>query len=225
MSISRYIVVAVVRCSWACSPLPVRQFTDGAERRAQLEAEIDSLGLCLWCRANDRAPPGPDRSRRRPLGVPSAKRPSGQPGGGSATPCPRPRVERPASLLEQAAVRHLVSQRMLERIFEVRKEASLVHELGGLEMRESVAQLLLGHVADRRQKREGNIFADDERGLEQALLLGRETVLLISVGCMSNHASIESRMSLVLTARSTIAVCRVLMASWPPRPATSSDRH
>ena len=54
-----------------------------------------------------------------------------------------PRVERPPALVEQAAVGHLVGERVLERVLEVGEEARLVEELGGLEMGEPSAQLLL----------------------------------------------------------------------------------
>ena len=65
-----------------------------------------------------------------------------------------PRVEGPPALAEEAAVGHLVRQRVLERVLEVGKEARLVEELRGLQPGEPSAQLLLGLVGDGLQQRE-----------------------------------------------------------------------
>ena len=53
-----------------------------------------------------------------------------------------PGVEGAPPLLEQAAVGDLVGQRMLEGVLQVRKEAGLVQELGGLQAAESAARRL-----------------------------------------------------------------------------------
>jgi hypothetical protein len=55
-----------------------------------------------------------------------------------------PRVQRAAPVVEQTAVRHLVGQRVLERQLKLRKQAPLVEELGGLELRQAVPQLVIG---------------------------------------------------------------------------------
>ena len=47
-----------------------------------------------------------------------------------------PGVKRAPPLVEHAAVGHLVRERVLEGVFEIREEARLVEELGGLQMRE-----------------------------------------------------------------------------------------
>jgi hypothetical protein len=46
------------------------------------------------------------------------------------------RMQRPPPLLEQAAVGHLVRQRVLEGVFSLREEARLIEELGCLEVRQ-----------------------------------------------------------------------------------------
>jgi hypothetical protein len=43
-------------------------------------------------------------------------------------------VQRPATLVEQAPVGHLVGQRVLERVLEVGKEPRFVEKLGSLQM-------------------------------------------------------------------------------------------
>ena len=55
-----------------------------------------------------------------------------------------PGVQGPAPLLQQRVVRHLIGQRMLERVFELREQASLIEELAGLQMRQSALQGVLG---------------------------------------------------------------------------------
>src|SRR5499433_2487019 len=78
--------------------------------------------------------------------------------------------------MQDAPVGHLVRQRVLEGVFEVREEARLVEELGGLKMTQSPAQVVLGRVGNGLQQREGHILPDDRGGLEQTLLLGRQAI-------------------------------------------------
>ena len=87
-----------------------------------------------------------------------------------------PGVQGSPPLLEQAAVGHLVGQGVLEGVCELREEAGFVEELGGLEVAEPAAQLLLGQLGDGLQQGEGHLRADDRGGLEQALLLGRQPI-------------------------------------------------
>ena len=87
-----------------------------------------------------------------------------------------PGVEGAPPVLEQAAVRHLVGQGVLEGVLEVGKEASLVEKLAGLEGRETVPQDVLGNLRDRLEDRKGHILADDRGRLEEALRFGREPV-------------------------------------------------
>src|SRR5215468_12545991 len=67
-------------------------------------------------------------------------------------------------------------ERMLEGVFEVREEACLVQELGGLEMTQSPPQVALGRVGNGLQQGEGHILANDRGGLEQTLVLGRQAI-------------------------------------------------
>ena len=50
-----------------------------------------------------------------------------------------PGVEGAPTLLEQAAIGHLLRERVLERVFELRKQACLVEKLGGLQVGERAA--------------------------------------------------------------------------------------
>ena len=60
-----------------------------------------------------------------------------------------PRVQLAATLLQQAAVRDLVRERVLEGVFEIRKQSGLVNELGGLQVVQSATERLVGQVGDR----------------------------------------------------------------------------
>src|SRR5215813_8059551 len=72
-----------------------------------------------------------------------------------------PRVKIPAPLPQQAPVRDLMRERVLEGVFEIREEARLVEELGGLQPPERPAQPLLGQLSDCLQEPEGHVLADD----------------------------------------------------------------
>ena len=87
-----------------------------------------------------------------------------------------PGVQRPPPLVEQAPVGDLVGQRVLEGVLEVREEARLVEELGGLEVGEAAAERSSDCSAMAWRRREGHVLADDRGGLEEALVLGREPV-------------------------------------------------
>jgi hypothetical protein len=87
-----------------------------------------------------------------------------------------PGVKRAASVLEEGAVRHVVGERVLERVLDVRENASLVEELGHLEVGEHAAQHVLLLLGDRLQEGERHILADYRRGLEHALVSGREPI-------------------------------------------------
>src|SRR5206468_665935 len=63
-----------------------------------------------------------------------------------------PRVQRSSSFLEKRAVRHLVCERVLERVFEFGEETRLVKEFGGLEVREGTTKLVLRDLGDRLEE-------------------------------------------------------------------------
>ena len=77
-----------------------------------------------------------------------------------------PGMEGAPPLLKQAAVRHLVGQRMLERVFEVGEKLRLVEELRRLQVGEAAPKRILGRARDRLEQRERRILADDGRRLE-----------------------------------------------------------
>ena len=59
-----------------------------------------------------------------------------------------PGVQGPPPLLHEAPIDDLMSQGVLEGVFRLGKEARLVEELGGLEVREAVLQCRLGQLGD-----------------------------------------------------------------------------
>jgi hypothetical protein len=69
-----------------------------------------------------------------------------------------------------------VSERVLERVLEVRKEPGLVEELRGLQASQLGAHLVLRRVGNGQEQRHRHILADDGGRLEQALGLGRQAV-------------------------------------------------
>src|SRR5437867_3385763 len=58
--------------------------------------------------------------------------------------------------IEQAAVGDFLRERVLKRVFELRKEARLVEKLSGLQMGERPTQRLLREHGDGLQQREGD---------------------------------------------------------------------
>jgi hypothetical protein len=85
-------------------------------------------------------------------------------------------MEHPPPLLKQPAVGDLMGQGVFEGVFALWKQPGLIEELGGLQVVEAAAQCLCGHLAHGLQQGEGHLRADDGRGLEQTLVLGREPV-------------------------------------------------
>ena len=83
-------------------------------------------------------------------------------------------VELRAPVLEHGPVRHVVSQRVLERVLGIGREARLVEELCRIQARESALHVLFSGVRHGVQQREGHVLADDRRRLEQQLVLSRE---------------------------------------------------
>jgi hypothetical protein len=79
-------------------------------------------------------------------------------------------------VVEQPLVRHLVRERVFERVLEVRKETGLVEELRGLEMSQLGAHLVFRRVGDGQEQRHGHVLADDRGRLEQPLGLGCQAV-------------------------------------------------
>ncbi len=75
-----------------------------------------------------------------------------------------------------APIGDLVGEGVLEGVFEIREQAPLVEELGGLQTGEAAAERLLGQLGDGLKEGERHILADHRGGLEQTLLLGGEPV-------------------------------------------------
>src|SRR5262245_41151662 len=74
--------------------------------------------------------------------------------------------------IEQAAVRHLVGQRVLERVLHLGKQTRLVEELRGLKVSETAAKRVVIDARDRSYQGEGHVLPDDGGALKHPLLLG-----------------------------------------------------
>jgi hypothetical protein len=85
-------------------------------------------------------------------------------------------VQRSPALVQQAPVRDLVREGVLERVLDFREEPDLVHEFGGVQAAETLAHPVLGFLGDGEEQRARNILADGGRGLKQALVLRIEPV-------------------------------------------------
>src|SRR5262245_30795145 len=87
-----------------------------------------------------------------------------------------PAIEGPPAVLEEASERHVMREGVSERVFEVGVEPRFVKELGGLKLRQTLAQAILTLIRNRLQKRERHVLADNRSRLEQPLVLGSEPV-------------------------------------------------
>src|SRR5262249_40631539 len=94
----------------------------------------------------------------------------------SLKPLDNASMEGAPPLLEQTAVGDLVSQGVLEGEFALWEQLRLVEKLSCLQVVEATVQRLLGQLGNGLQQGEGHLCADDRRGLEQTLLLGRQPV-------------------------------------------------
>ncbi len=65
---------------------------------------------------------------------------------------------------------------VLEGVLEVREEARLVQELGGLEAADRGAQLVLAQRGRRLEQRNGHVLADHRGGLQERLVAGGQPV-------------------------------------------------
>src|SRR6267143_3369675 len=179
---------------------PPPGFTELVQHRPQLEADVEGLlqrGLALGERLEDTQrllEPGPGVRERRPRRrlepglaeivhrLLSQLAPEGVMGEPldllpQAIPMERldrvddPRVNLPPTLLQEAAVRDLVRQRVLEGVLEIRVEAGLVEELRGLQAVEPWAERLIREVGDRLKQRDRYVLADDGGRLQKALVV------------------------------------------------------
>jgi hypothetical protein len=81
-----------------------------------------------------------------------------------------PRVDGAPAVSEETAVRHLLRERMLERVLQIGKEACLIQKLRGLQKRELSAHALLGLIGDGVEQNERDVLSNDSRRLQQLLL-------------------------------------------------------
>jgi hypothetical protein len=85
-----------------------------------------------------------------------------------------PGVEGPAPLVEQAPVGHVVDERVLEGVLEIREQARLVEELTREKVGEAGAQRLLGPLGDGLEEAEGQKEGVSSGSLDQQLLEGQK---------------------------------------------------
>jgi hypothetical protein len=86
------------------------------------------------------------------------------------------RVEISPAFLQETAVRHLMRERVLEGVFELWKEARLVHELRGLEIGKAGANFVRRQAGNCFEKIEGYVLADDRGDLQQKLLVRGQSI-------------------------------------------------
>ena len=82
----------------------------------------------------------------------------------------------PPVLQQQTAIGHVVGERMLEGVLQVREQPCLIEELGLPQATKPLPQCRHGTVGDRGQDRERHILADYRGGLQQLLVLCREPI-------------------------------------------------
>src|SRR5215471_5745616 len=82
----------------------------------------------------------------------------------------------PATLLEKAPVRDLVSERVLEGKLEIRIELRLAYELGGLQAVESLTECFFRKLRDRLQQSPRHVLADNGAHVQEALVVRGEAV-------------------------------------------------
>ena len=76
-------------------------------------------------------------------------------------------------ILQQAAISHVVGERVLERVLEIGEQTRFVEELRRLQLGEGTLQIVAAHVGDCLQQHDRHVLAHHRRGLQQALVLGR----------------------------------------------------
>src|SRR5262245_5241474 len=77
----------------------------------------------------------------------------------------QPSMKGSPPLLYEPSIGDLMGQGVLEGVFRLGKEARLVEELGGLEVREATVQGGLGQLGDGLQQGQWHLGADDRGGL------------------------------------------------------------
>ena len=102
----------------------------------------------------------------------------------------------------EAAVGHLMGQGVLERVREVRDEASLVDELRRLEPLDGPRKVGLGQIGDRLEQRIRYVLADDGGRLKHLLVFRRK---LVDAGRQHRAHSRWNRRALKVVRRSVRA--------------------
>src|SRR2546426_2659592 len=87
-----------------------------------------------------------------------------------------PGMKGAATIAEEAAVRDLVGQRVLEGVLEVGKELDLVQEVCSLQQGEATSELVRRKVGNRLKHLERHVCPDDRGCLEHGLFLGAQAV-------------------------------------------------
>ena len=85
-------------------------------------------------------------------------------------------MKRATPVRRQHPIGRIVNQRVLEAVFDVRKQVCLVEEFGILQVLERLAQPIRPQVCHRLQDAERHLVANDSRRLQQALVDQRQPV-------------------------------------------------
>jgi hypothetical protein len=85
-------------------------------------------------------------------------------------------VQRAPPIFQEASVCHVVCQRVLEGVLELRNDAGFVDELGALQALEATPEGVLRKVGERFEECEGDVLADHRSDLHQVSVFGRESV-------------------------------------------------
>src|SRR5215467_15582782 len=80
-------------------------------------------------------------------------------------------VQQTASIAKHVGIGDLVRERVLERVFLLRKDPRLVNELARLQSCESFARCRIGRLGDVRQQRSRKLLPDHGRRLKQPLVV------------------------------------------------------
>src|SRR5215470_6839970 len=114
------------------------------------------------------------------------------------------RMESAAPIMEQALVGHVVGEGMLEGVFEVWEEPCLQQQLGPLQASQARAELAFRNTANRHEECPRHVLADDRCSLEQALVLGGESI------DASGQDSLDARRHLEAPGKPGEVVCPAL---------------
>src|SRR5262245_43548195 len=96
-----------------------------------------------------------------------------------------------STLLQQAAVRDLVGERVLEGVLDIRVEPGLVDEFAGPEVVESTMQRFVLKSGDRPEQDQKHVLADDRGDLQEALVFRWKPVYRCRQDCLDRGRNLD----------------------------------